>query len=216
MADILLATKTLVPPLRSRLVNRPHLVQRLNDGILQHGQLTLVSAPAGFGKTTLICEWIHQSHFPVAWISLDKGDNDPVRLMTHLAAAVRTVAPEPGKRLLAMMQSPQPPAAEAALTVLINGLAEGPEPSPQKPPIVLVLDDYHEIVTDTVHSALLFLLDHLPPQLHLVIVTRVDPPWPLARLRASREITELRAGDLRFALEETRVFLNGVMNLDLS
>jgi len=224
MAIPLLRTKLYIPPVRAdpsmrrgpRLVSRPRLVERLDEGLRLGRKLTLLSAPAGFGKTTLIGEWVHRSDVPAAWLSLDKADNDPVRFLTYLAAAIQTVMPEGGSSALAMMQSPQPPGAETMLTALINDLAERPGPDEQNPPVVLALDDYHEIAAEAVHSALTFLLDHLPPQLHLVVATRVDPPWPLARLRARQEVTELRAGDLRFTPEEVVAFLNGVMGLNLS
>jgi len=188
----------------------------LNEGISQNNRISLISAPAGFGKTTLINEWIRQTDIPSAWLSLDKGDNDPIRFITQLAMAIQRVAPEVGNHILTIIQSPQTPVVEAALSVLINDMTECPHTNPQGPNIILVLEDYHEIIADTVHEALLFLADHLPPQLHLAITTRVDPPLPLARFRARHEITELRSIDLRFTLEETGSFLNEIMHLNLS
>lgn len=215
MSEILLATKTHIPPLRSQLVNRQRLIHRLNDGLGQNNRLTLISAPAGFGKTTLINGWIRQTGIPTAWLSLDKGDNDPVRFITGLAAAIQRVAPEAGNHILAMMQVPQPPAVEAAISALINDVAFLPADL-QSPNIILVLEDYHEIIAEAVHEALRLLTDHLPPPLHLVIITRIDPPLPLARFRARHEITELRSTDLRFTPEETGTFLNEIMHLNLS
>ena len=216
MSDILLATETCIPPLRSHLVNRAHLIQRLNDGIDQNCRLILVSAPAGFGKTTLINDWIHQVNIPTAWLSLDRRDNDPIRFISQLAVAIQKVAPEHGNHILAAMKVPQPPDPETAATILINEFMEYPTLDGQNQPNVLVLDDYHEIVADAVHDMLVFLLDHLPSQVHLLVATRVDPPWPLARFRANREVVELRARDLRFTSQETTAFLNGVMSLNLS
>ena len=214
MASTLLSTKLYIPTPHQETISRPHLVSKLNAGL--SGKLTLVSAPAGFGKTTLISEWIQQTNLPAAWLTLDKDDNNLVRFITHLAAAIQTVASEPGSRILALFHSPNPPATEKALTSLINDLADYLDPDRQNPPIILVLDDYHEIVEYVVHDALAFLLDHLPPQFHLIITTRVDPPWSLARLRAHQEIIELRADDLRFTSDETSSFLNNVMRLNLS
>jgi len=216
VSEILLATKTHIPPLRSHLVNRQRLIHRLNEGLGQNNRLTLISAPAGFGKTTLINGWVRQTGMPTAWLSLDKGDNDPVRFITGLAAAIRRVAPEAGDHILAMMQVPQPPAVEAAISVLINDLAEYSPTDSQSPNIILVLEDYHEIIAGAVHEALRLLTDHLPHQLHLVIISRVDPPLPLARFRARHEITEVRSADLRFTPEETGSFLNEIMHLNLS
>lgn len=216
MSEILLATKTRIPPLRSHLINRPRLIQRLNEGISQNNRVSLISAPAGFGKTTLINEWIRQTDIPSAWLSLDKGDNDPIRFITQLAMAIQRVATDVGNHILAIMQLPQPPAIDAAISVLINDIAEIPLTKSLRPSIILVLEDYHEIIADSVHDALVFLIDHLPQQLHLAVTTRVDPPWPLARLRARHEIIELRSTDLRFTPEETSSFLNGIMHLNLS
>ncbi|HUT20784.1 MAG TPA: LuxR C-terminal-related transcriptional regulator [Anaerolineae bacterium] len=218
MAIPLLKTKLYVPPVRPGLVSRPRLVERLNEGLRLGRKLALISAPAGFGKTTLLSEWIAgcTEDLRIAWVSLDKGDNDLAQFLAYLVAAIQSSDPELGEGAWAMMQSPQPPAAETALTSLINDLAERPGPGKRMTSIVLVLDDCHEITADPIHDALVFLLDHLPPQMHVVMASRVDPPWPLARLRARREMTELRAGDLRFTSEETARFLNDAMGLGLS
>jgi LuxR family maltose regulon positive regulatory protein len=188
----------------------------LAEGLRSGHKLTLISAPAGFGKTTLLSEWMAgcTEGIRIAWLSLDEGDSDLTQFLAYLVAAIRTV--EPGLSDEAMMQSPGIPAAQAALATVINALAEGAGSGPRAVPVVLVLDDYHHITADPVHDALLFMLDHLPPYVHLVIGTRTDPPWPLARLRSRREMTELRAGDLRFTPEETASFLNDVMGLSLS
>ncbi|HYF63613.1 MAG TPA: AAA family ATPase, partial [Herpetosiphonaceae bacterium] len=208
MATPILATKLYIPPPRPGSVPRPRLSQRLDAGL--DGRLTLVSAPAGFGKTTLLSAWLAGSARPVAWLALDPGDNDPTRFLSYLVAAVRTVAPAAGAAALAALQSPQPPPAEAILTGLLNEIAAGSER------LILVLDDYHVLDARAVDAALTFLLDHLPPQLHVVIATREDPPLPLARLRARGQLTELRVADVRFTQAEAAEFLNRVMGLSLA
>ena len=214
MTSPLLTTKLYIPPVRPELVPRPRLVERLNAGL--HRKLTLVSAPAGFGKTTLVSEWVHGLEVVrrppqrVAWLSLDESDNDPTRFLAYLIAALRTIEADIGRGPLSALQSPQPPPLEAILTVLINEIAGISDR------IVLVLDDYHLIETQSIHDALTFLLRHLPPQLHLVITTREDPPLLLTRLRARGQLTELRATDLRFTSSEAAAFLNQVMDLNLS
>src|SRR5579859_5077196 len=207
MAPIL-ATKLYMPRLRPNVVSRPRLLERLNEGL--HRKLTLISAPAGFGKTTLLSEWTLGLGRPVAWLSLDEGDNDPTRFLTYLVAALQTIAPNLGKGVWGALQSPQPPPPDSILTTLLNDLATLPDQ------IVLVLDDYHLIEAQAVDQALTFLVEHLPPQMHLVIVTRSDPHLPLARLRARDHVTELRAADLRFTASESAAFLNQAMGLTLS
>jgi LuxR family maltose regulon positive regulatory protein len=229
----LLATKLYIPPVRPELVSRPRLIEQLNAGLTVRGgfsrtrdafsrALTLISAPAGFGKTTLVSEWAHHveahSDAPVhvAWLSLDEGDNDPARFLAYLIAALRTIEPRQesvgliGKGLLSALQSPQPPSAEAVLASLINEIAAYPDS------IVLVLDDHHTIKSSAVDDALAFLLERLPPKMHLVIASREDPHLPLARLRARGQLTEVRASDLRFTSDEAAEFLNQAMGLDLS
>ena len=208
MSTPILATKLFSPPPRPKVVLRPRLNDRLNEGLTR--KLTLISAPAGFGKTTLASEWVADRGRPVAWLSLDEGDNDPARFLTHLVAAVRTIAATVGAGVLGALQSPQPPPTEAILTALLNEITTFPDT------FVLVLDDYHVIDAKPVDLALSFLLEHLPPQMHLVIATREDPPLPLARLRARGQLTEVRASDLRFTLAEAAGFLNQVMELGLS
>ncbi len=245
----LLTTKLYIPPLRPNRVPRPRLIDRLNQGLPLGHRLTLISAPAGFGKTTLLSEWVHHlkdeggmikgespasihpSSFilhpsKVAWLSLDEGDNDPVRFWTYFITALQTVQTGIGQSALAALKSPQPPSTapasrsavewiESVLTALINELAV----HRQRRPYILVLDDHHLIKTQLIHQTLTFLLDHLPPPpvgLHLVIAGRADPPLPLPRLRARDQLTELRAPDLRFTPDETAAFLNQVMNLGLS
>jgi LuxR family maltose regulon positive regulatory protein len=212
MAIPLLKTKLYIPPVRPGLVSRPRLVERLDEGLRTGHKLTLISAPAGFGKTTLLSEWIAgcTRDMRVAWVSLDKEDSDLAQFLTYLVAAIRTVEPGLGDDAMAMMRQPGTPAAQTVLATVINVLAGRAEP------VVLVLDDCHEITAATVHDGLLFLLDHLPPHVHLVIATRTDPPWPLARLRTRQEMIELRAQDLRFTPDEAAVFLNNVTGLTLS
>ena len=190
------------------MVLRPRLIERLNEGL--HRKLTLISAPAGFGKTTLVSEWVAGCERPVAWLSLDEGDNDPTRFLTYLVAALQTIAANIGEGVLGVLQSPQPPPTESILTALLNEITTIPDN------FILVLDDYHVIDAKPVDHALTFLLEHLPPQMHLVIATREDPHLPLARLRARGQLTELRAADLRFTPSEAAEFLNQVMGLNLS
>jgi len=221
MAAPLLQTKLFIPPARPELVPRPRLIERLDASLYR--KLTLLSAPAGFGKTTLLSEWNHalDVHRPTqdagdgapvrtAWLSLDEGDNDPTRFLTYATAALQTTEGDIGRGLLSALQSPRPPPAEGVLTTLINELAALSHRT------VLVLDDYHLIEAQPIHDVLTFLLRHLPPGMHLVIATREDPPLPLARLRARGQLTELRATDLRFTPSEAAEFLNQAMGLDLS
>ncbi|MCB0105162.1 MAG: AAA family ATPase, partial [Caldilineaceae bacterium] len=214
MPTPILATKLYIPPPRPKVVLRPHLLERLNEGLRQNQgggrKLTLISAPAGFGKTTLVSEWVAGFEQPPAWLSLDEGDNDPTRFLSYLVAALRTIVADIGEGVLGLLQSPQPPPIESILTPLLNEITTIPDD------FVLVLDDYHVIDATPVDSALTFLLEHLPPQMHLVIVTREDPNLPLARLRARGQLTELRVTDLQFTSAEAAEFLNQVMGLALS
>ncbi len=210
MSGPILATKLYIPPPRSKIVLRPSLIERLNEGLSSGRKLTLISASAGFGKTTLVIEWVASCGRPVAWLSLDEGDNDPASFLTYLVAALQTNIANIGKGVLAILQSPQPPPIESILTVLLN------EITTLSDNFVLVLDDYHVLDSKPVDEALTFLLEHLPPRMHLVITTREDPHLPLARLRARGQLTELRAADLRFTLSEASEFLNQVMGLNIS
>ncbi|HLO32056.1 MAG TPA: LuxR C-terminal-related transcriptional regulator [Anaerolineales bacterium] len=171
--------------------------------------VTLISAPAGFGKTTLLSEWIVGTRRPVAWLSLDEPDNDPTRFLTYLVAALETIAANIGQGVLGALQSPQPPPIEPILTSLLNEITGVPED------FILVLDDYHMIDARPVDQVLTFLLEHQPARMHLVIATRQDPDLPLARLRAHGQLTELRAADLRFTPAEAADFLNQTMGLNL-
>jgi LuxR family transcriptional regulator, maltose regulon positive regulatory protein len=208
MSTPILATKLYIPPPPPTVVLRPRLVERLNAGL--HRRLTLISAPAGFGKTTLVSAWVAESGRKVAWLSLDEGDNDPTRFLMYLVAAVRTIAPTIGEALLGVLQSPQPPPAESILTALLNEITTIADD------FVLVIDDYHVIDAKRVDTALTFLLEHLPPQMRLVIATREDPQLPLARLRGGGHLSELRVTDLRFTPHEAAGFLNQAMGLNLS
>ena len=210
MSTPILATKLYIPPPRPKIVLRPSLIERLNEGLLSGRKLTLISAPAGFGKTTLVSEWVAGCGRPAAWLSLDEGDNDPARFLTYIVAALQTIAANVGAAVLGVLQSPQPPPTESILTALLN------EMSTVSDNFILVLDDYHVIDAKPVDNALTFLLEHLPPQMHLVITTREDPDLPLARLRARDQLTELRATNLRFTPAEAAEFLNQIMGLNLT
>ena len=207
MSDDLLQTKLYVPRLLPFLVPRPHLIEKLNQGL--HRKLTLISAPAGFGKTTLVSEWIAGTERPFAWLSLDEWDSELNRFLTYFVAALQMLSPKFG-RVSAMLESPQPPPTEAILTALLNEITAIPQE------FAIVLDDYHVVNAPAVDQTLTFLLEHLPPQMHMVITTRQDPLLSLARLRVRGLLTELRATDLRFTVEETAVFLNDLMNLNLT
>lgn len=217
MSIAILSSKLHIPRVPPALVMRPHLVARLHEG--RHRKLTLLSAPAGFGKTTLLNQWVAHirqadgdTHH-IAWLALDEGDNDPVRFLTYLVAALsQTEGLETtlAQSVLPLLHAPQPPPVADTLTALINTLAVYPDR------IVLVLDDYHVLDAPAIDQALAFLLRHLPPQLHLVVATRDDPQLPLARLRARGQLTELRATDLRFTVAEAAQFLNDVMGLALT
>jgi len=203
-----LASKLYIPVPRTKVVFRPRLIDRLNEGLER--KLTLVSASAGFGKTTLVGQWAAGCNRAVAWLSLDERDNDATRFFLHLIAAVQSVAERVGKSALTAFESSQTPPIESVLTVLLNEISALPFK------IVLVLDDYHLIDSERIDDALLFLLEHLPPQMHLTIATRENPQLPLGRLRASGHLTELRDADLRFTPDEAAAFLHQTIGLDLT
>ncbi len=212
----ILATKLYIPPLRPGVVPRPRLIERLNAGSTQ--SVTIISASAGFGKTTLLSAWIADCGRPVAWLSLDDGDSDLSRFLTYVIAALQTLQPALGENLLAALQAHQPPPIETLLTSLLNEISALPsDPSTGSGQrLILVLDDYHLLDSKAVDEALTFLVEHQPPQLRLVIASREDPPLPLARLRVRNQLTELRAADLRFTPAEAAEFLNQMMGLNLS
>jgi LuxR family maltose regulon positive regulatory protein len=223
MPETLLRTKMFVPPLRPNLIPRRHLIQQLNQGFQRGHKLTLISAPAGFGKTTLVREWVgdlsldngtnSQIANRIGWLSLDENDNDAKRFLSYLITALNQIegieAPV-GEEALGMLRSPQSGPVKSVLTSLINDVAADPDK------FTLVFDDYQLIDSSPVDDALTFLLENLPPRMHLVIATRHDPQLPLARLRARGQLTELRATDLRFSHTEAAEFLNGAMGLSLS
>jgi LuxR family maltose regulon positive regulatory protein len=232
----LLPTKLYIPPVRPNLVPRPRLISRLYAGLA--GKLTMLAAPAGFGKTTLLSEWIancklqiadYRASNPnlqstidnlqsphVAWVSLDAGDNDSTRFWSYLSAALDTLYAGVAATVLALLQSSQPPTAETILTLLVTAISDRPPGEDSWRQGVLILDDYHVITAPAIHQAVATLIDYLPPHLHVVLATREDPPLPFPRWRASGALTELRAADLRFTREETALFLSEVMKLPLS
>jgi LuxR family maltose regulon positive regulatory protein len=199
--DTLLATKFHKPPLLSNLVSRKHLLHRLDEGLQQGSRLTLISTPAGYGKTTLLGEWIRASNLPVAWLSLDEGDNDPARFLSYLVSALRTIEPQIGEAALAKLQNSQSQIPVEALTSLVNELLDFPGW------ILILFDDYHTIHNQAIHDALTFLLEHAPPHVHVVIASRADPLLPIARLRGRGQVTELRQNDLQFSKAEAGQFL---------
>ena len=213
----ILATKLFVPARRSQLVARPRIAERLGTTLEAGHRLTLVSAPAGFGKTTVLSDWLtdlNQLELPtrVGWLSVDDGDNDLTRFVAHLVAALQRAELDVDA---AVLESLSTAPSAVALTPLVNDLARAGEQEPGRHWIV-VLDDYHAIGASEVHEAVAFLLDHLPEHLHLVMATRADPPLPLARMRSRGQLSELRAAELRFTPAEAREFLNAVMRLELT
>ena len=212
----LLRTKLYIPPLRPEMVPRPHLVRRLNQAL--PGKLTLISAPAGFGKTTLLVEWIRDFGSPVAWVSLDLGDNDLVRLWVHLVAALQMVRAGMGESVSSALQASQPAPIDYLLTDLINEIDQSNESAAvgDSRRLIFILDDYHLITNPKVHESLTFFIEHMPPQMHLILSGRSDPPWPMARLRARLRMAELRADDFRFSPDEAAALMNGVMGFELS
>jgi LuxR family maltose regulon positive regulatory protein len=210
MAMPVLATKLFIPPPRPKVVLRPRLIDQLNEGLHAGHKLTLISAPVGYGKTTLISEWAARCRRSVAWLSLDEGDSDLTRFLAYIIAALQTISANIGKGVAGILQPAQPAPTEPILTALLNEITTIREN------FILVLDDYHVIDSKPIGHSILFLIEHLPPQMHLVISTREDPGLPLASLRARDQLTELRATDLRFTPAEAAEFLNQVMGLNLS
>ncbi len=208
MSRSLIKTKLHIPQPRPDRVPRPRLLERLDAGARR--KLILLSAPPGFGKTTLLSEWVQRRRLPTAWLSLDPGDNDPARFFAYLTAALQTVRPEIGESLAPMLHSPHLPPFQTLLTPLLNDLADVSRD------MLLVLDDYHLIENQTAHDAITFLLERQPAQIHLVIATRADPPLPLARWRARDQLVELRAQDLTWNADEAAAFLNRTMGLGLA
>lgn len=222
----LLTTKLYIPPTRQELVPRPRLIEQLNDGL--HRKLTLISAPAGFGKTTLVSEWVEQLRLDpkkenqidnkIAWLSLDEGENDLARFLTYLITALQMIDSSIGQQAQTVFQSQQQLLVDPILLMLVNDITQLTDPllEESNKDFVLILDDYHVIEEPSIHQAIDFLLEHQPPQLHLVILTRIDPPLPLSRLRARNQIVEIRGSNLHFSEKEVETFLNEIMNLDLT
>src|SRR4030042_3147505 len=214
MTEILLHTKLGAPPKRSVVVARSRLVDQANEDFMYGTEflrrLTLVSAPAGYGKTVMVSEWLQGTGVPIAWLSLDESDNDPNRFMAYFIAAIQSIQSEFGKTIQAMFQTPQPPPMEVLLAIFLNEFTTLPSL------IALVLDDYHTITNLAIHRQISFLLDHLPGNVHLVIITREDPLIPVSRLRASNQVIEIRQEHLRFTTDEISNFMRRVMQLDLS
>ena len=204
----ILATKLYFPKLRPQFVHRNRLTEFITQGL--NGKLTLIAAPAGFGKTTLVTEWISQNTYPVTWLSLDDADNDVNRFIKYIIASLQKISEQTGASALELLQSPTSPPVETILTSLLNDISTITEE------FIFVLDDYHVINTSPVDEALMYLLDHMPPQMHLIMTTREDPNIQLPRLRVRGQVTELRAAELRFTPSEAAGFLNQVMNLTLS
>ena len=210
MSTPILATKLYIPPARSKVVVRLRLIEELNKSLSSGRRLTLISAPAGFGKTTLVSEWVTECGRPVAWLSLDEEDDDLTRFFVYFISALQRIAPTIGEEALGVLQTPQSPPIESILITLLNEITAVMEN------FILVLDDYHMLDSKAVDDALTFLLEHLPVQMHIVITTREDPNLPIARLRVRSQLTELRAADLRFTPSETAEFLSQAMDLNLS
>lgn len=205
----LLSTKLLVPAHRTELVSRRHLIEVLDKSL--GCKFTVVSAPAGYGKTTLIGEWINQRNIPTAWLSLDENDNDPIRFLSYIIKALQTISPNWGETILDFFQSPQAQINEPLLITLINEIS-----STISDEFIFVLDDYHLVESQKIHEIITFMLNHLPPSMHMVIATRSDPSLPVALLRGRGELIELRQSDLRFTVEEAAEFLNGIKGLQLT
>jgi len=199
--DALLATKLHVPGIHPGFVPRSRLVQALSEG-LARGRV-LVCAPAGFGKTTLLADWARGDRRPVAWLSLDAGDNDPARFWRHAVAALDLARPGIAERVGPLLGPPPPRSLEGLVTALINEFAT----QPGADEVLFVLDDYHHVSSEPVHASVAFLLEHLPPGLHPVLASRTDPPLPLARQRGRGQLAELRAAELRFTGKEAAALL---------
>jgi len=210
MPSTLLTTKLYIPPARENIIERSRLAKKLLTGMDRPGSFALLSGTAGFGKTTLLSEFVALYGQPLAWVSLDEGDNDFSQFWTYLIKACQTIRDGAGEAALELLNTQQPLSDETVPTIFINDITT------HSKPVVLVLDDYHEIQASAIHNSVLFLLDHLPDNLYVVISTRVDPPWPLARFRARNCLIEIRAHDLRFSIEEATDFLKRTMGLTLS
>ena len=210
MPASLLTTKLYIPPARENIIERPRLAEKLLSGVDRPGSFALISGPAGFGKTTLVSDFVAKHNQTLAWVSLDEGDNDFSQFWTYLITACQTILDGIGETALELLSTPSSLPDETIPTILINDFVS------HSKLVALVLDDYHVIKNPSIHASLLFLLDHLPDNLYIIVSTRIDPPWPLARYRARNRLIEIRAQDLRFSIEEATEFLNRTMDLDLS
>lgn len=206
MSVSFLKTKLIIPLHRPSFVLRPRLVASLEEGQLKSKNLTLVSAKAGSGKTTLISEWIHRQSRPTAWLSLDSNDNDPIHFFNYLTTALNELGIKTNSTLLGHLENAPLPAPEELLSELVNQISA---------PLLVVFDDYHLIKSEWIHQAVDFLVEHIPPSMHLICITRVDPPLPLARLRAHGQLVEIRDNDLKFTEDEATQFFNEAMGLNL-
>jgi len=204
----LLTTKLYIPKLNVDLVSRPRLYACLDEGLVR--KLTLISAPTGFGKSTLVTGWLSERSHHAAWLSLDLGDNDPVRFWSYLIAAIQTIQPQIGVEAYQIVSASHLRKAELVAISLINDITQLAQD------LIVVLDDYHVIDAGQVHESLSYLLDHQPPNLHIILITRVDPSISLARLRVHSQLIEIRAEDLQFSLEETAALFNEKMGLNLN
>ncbi|MFC1922254.1 integrase core domain-containing protein [Chloroflexota bacterium] len=196
----LILTKLNIPRVSGGLVTRPQLIKQLNDGL--NRKLTLVCAPAGYGKTTLLSQWLADRLHPVSWLSLDENDNDPITFLSYFVAAVQTIFPAACQATLSMLEAPQKPSLVHISSTLINELSE------QDRPFLLVLDDFHTISDSEVHQLMDSLITYMPSEMHLVIASRRDFPFPLVRMRIGREITEIRMKELRFTHAEIKAYLS--------
>ena len=210
MVFSILSTKLFIPTLAPDIIRRPHLIEQVNAGLKAGHSLTLISAPAGYGKTTLLAEWISTYQGQVAWLSLDEQDNTELRFWKYFIAALQTASKPSGQQALQLLASTQEKDHQVFLTELVNDLATLDDK------VVIVLDDFHVISNQAIYEGLLFLLEHLPPSLHLFIATRADPRLPISRLRVRGKLTEIRIADLRFTSNETLEFLNNLMDLRLN
>jgi len=208
LTQAVLTTKLYAPPIPAGTVRRPRLLSRMREGA--RGRLTLLSAPAGFGKTTLASAWIADAGVPAAWLSLDEADGDAAGFVAYLVAALREAVGGVGEAAMAALQAPRPPPLQVVASELVNELATLPDG------LTLVLDDYHTVDAPDVDEMLAFLVERLPPRVHLIVATREDPDLPLPRLRARGQLTELRATELRFTPDEAAAFLNDAMGLELT
>jgi LuxR family maltose regulon positive regulatory protein len=208
MVMFLQKTKLVIPHLRADLVSRPRLLKKLAEGA--NKKLTLLSAPPGFGKTTLLSEWLHKKKLPAAWFSIDQRDNDPISFLTYMIAALQSLDRNWGQPALELIQSPRLPPFESTILTLVNSMT----PIPKK--FVLVLDDYHHIQSSSIHNMLGLLLDAQPEKMHIILATRSDPPLPLSLIRTQQQLSELRTRDLSFTSEEAALYFKDKLHLDLS